>query len=546
MIEILNKLLALSVENEVAEFKEAKNSYSKDDLGKYFSALSNEANLKDLQQAWFVMGVKNNRTIVGTNISDIQINEYKNEIAQHTSPRSSFTNVHKVMKEGKTVLLFEVAAAPKGTPVSWKGHYYGRDGESLGALNGREYDTIKAQINTVDWSAQIIEGATIEDLSETAIAFAKIQYKEKHPKLKAEIDTWSNEVFLDKAKVTIKGKITHAAILLLGKPEAEHFINPAATRISWILKDKDNIEKDYEHFYNPFIMAVEQVSSKIRNLKYRYIKSGTLFPDEVDQFDPYIIREALHNCIAHQDYTLGGKVVVVENEDGWLSFANSGTFIPKSIEDVVIGDSPEPTYRNTFLVGAMVNLNMIDTIGSGIKRMFRIQREKFFPLPDYDFSGNKVKVTIIGKVMDLNYARKLAEMPNLSLNEIILLDKIAKQRTVSNEEAKTLRAKGLIEGRKPNFHISFDVAKATGEQAEYIKLRGFKDDYYKKMILEYIQKFGQAGKGDIDRLIYDTLPNVLSKEQKYNKIHNILYSMSRKERTIRNAGTHRTPKWIKA
>src|SRR5690606_32410444 len=108
--------------------------------------------------------------------------------------------------------------------------------------------------------------------------------------------------------------------------------------------------------------------------KYRYIKSDSLFPEEVDQYDPYIIREALNNCIAHQDYTLGGKIIVVENEDGLLTFTNSGKFIPNSVEEVVTSESPEPRYRNTFLVGAMVNLNMIDTIGSGIKRMYNIQR----------------------------------------------------------------------------------------------------------------------------------------------------------------------------
>jgi len=225
----------------------------------------------------------------------------------------------------------------------------------------------------------------------------------------------------------------------LGKPESEHFINPATARITWILKDKENIEKDYEHFSCPLVNVAEQIGIKIRNLKYRYIKSGTLFPDEVEQYDPYIIREALHNCIAHQDYSLGGKIVVVENEDGWLTFTNSGEFIPNSVEEVVTTDSPEEKYRNTFLVGAMVNLNMIDTIGSGIKKMFNIQRRKFFPLPEYDLSNNKVKVTITGKVVDINYARKLAEMPNLSLDEIILLDKVAKQKMLSDEEAKSLK-----------------------------------------------------------------------------------------------------------
>lgn len=525
MEKLLNTLLSTATETEVLEFKEAKLSYSKDKLGQYFSALANEANLKNKEKSYILFGVNNNREIVGTDISDDTLNEYKKEMADHTSPSLSFIDVQRIPTPKGNVVIFTVPPAPKGTPISWKGHRYGRNGESIGGLNDYELNQITSQKS--DWSAQIIEDASIEDLSKEAIEFAKTQFEEKNPKLKAEIENWPNTLFLDKAKVTIKGKITNTAILLLGKPESEHFINPATARITWILKDKDNIEKDYEHFYNPFINAVEQVRHKIRNLKYRYIKSGTLFPDEVDQYDPYIIREALHNCIAHQDYRLGGKIVVVENEDGWLSFSNSGNFIPKSVEEVVTSDSPEPTYRNTFLVGAMVNLNMIDTIGSGIKRMYNIQRKKFFPLPEYDLSGNKVKVTIAGKVMDLKYAQKIASMPNLSLDEIILLDKVSKSKPITDEDAKKLKSKSLIEGRKPNFFISSEIAKATGDEVEYMKQRGIDDAYCQKMILDYLGKFEKAQRKDFEKLLLKKLPDRLSTEAKKNKIKNNLQSLRR-------------------
>lgn len=544
MTQQLDSLLNLSTENEVVEFKEGKTQYSKDKLGRYFSALSNEANLKGQAQAWFVIGVKNDRTLVGSQISDVQINELKNEIAQHTSPRANFINVHRVIKENKTILLFEIPATPKGIPMCWKGHRYGRDGESLGGLSDWEYEAIKSQTNITDWSAQIIEDATLNDLSAEALRFARKQYAEKNPKLKKEIAQWSDKVFLNKAKITIKGKITRAAILLLGKPEAEHYLNPATSRITWILKDKDNIEKDYEHFGCPLILAVEKVKSKIRNLKYRYLKSGTLFPDEVEQYDDYIIREALNNCIAHQDYELGGKILVVENENSTLVFTNVGNFIPASIEEVVTTDAPEPKYRNRFLADAMVSLNMIDTIGSGIKRMFLIQRNKFFPLPEYDLSNNKVQLTIIGKVLDIQYAQKLAEMSNLTLQEIIYLDKVAKHKILSDEEATFLKQNNLIEGRKPNFYISSQIADVTGEKASYIRQRGFKDNHYKKMILDYIQEYKQASKKEIDDLILDILPSVLDKKQKTNKVRNIVYSMSKRDKTIENKGSNRYPKWV--
>lgn len=525
MIDVLNKLLALATENEVVEFKEAKSQYDKDKLGQYFSALSNEANLKGQKYAWLVFGVKNDKSIVGTIINDNQLNDYKNEMAQHTSPRLSFENVERIEIDGEKVIVCQIPAAPQGQPVSWKGHYYGRNGESLGALHDNERDRIKIQNTALDWSAQIIEAASIDDLSKEAIDFARKQYIEKNRKIESEIVQWDDVTFLNKAKVTIQGKITRAAILLLGKPESDHFINPAQAKISWILKDKENIEKDYEHFGCPFILSVNELKNKIRNLKYRYIQDGTLFPDEVEQFDAYIIRESLNNCIAHQDYTLNGKINVVEREDGMLTFSNAGSFIPVSVEQVIKADAPESRYRNPLLANAMVNLNMIDTTGSGIKRMFAIQRKKFFPLPDYDFSNKKVQVTIVGKVLDVNYARKLAQMPELSLDEIILLDKVVKSKIITDDEAKTLKLKLLIEGRKPNYHISANVAKATGEKADYIKQRGIDDGYCQKMIVEYLNKFGTGSKKDFEGLLLDKLPDVLDIKQKKNKLKNNLQSL---------------------
>lgn len=544
MIDIVDKLLSFSTETEVVEFKEAKTQFDKDKLGQYFSALSNEANLNGKEAAWIVFGVKNDKTIVGTSISDNQLNDYKNEMAQHSSPRLSFEFTERLEIENKKIILCKIPAAPQGQPVSWKGHYYGRDGESLGALHDNERDRIKIQNTTLDWSAQIIEAATINDLSKEAIDFARKQYIEKNRKIESEIVQWDDITFLNKAKVTIQGKITRAAILLLGKPEADHFINPAQAKISWILKDKENIEKDYEHFGCPFILSVNELKNKIRNLKYRYIKDGTLFPDEVDQFDAYIIRESLNNCIAHQDYTLNGKINVVEREDGMLTFSNAGTFIPESVEQVIKADAPESRYRNPFLANAMVNLNMIDTTGSGIKRMFNIQRAKYFPLPDYDLSKSKVKVTIIGKVLDIKYAKKLAQVPDLSLEEIILLDKVSKSKPITDADARTLKSKLLIEGRKPNYHISAIVALNTGEKEQYIKNRGFKDEHYKKMILDYIKEYKSATKENLDNLILDILPKVLDKPQKENKLRNLLFAMHKKDKTIENKGTTRKAVWF--
>ncbi|WP_190311505.1 hypothetical protein [Polaribacter sp. IC066] len=136
-------------------------------------------------------------------------------------------------------------------------------------------------------------------------------------------------------------------------------------------------------------------------------------------------------------------------------------------------------------------------------------------------------------------------MPNLSLEEIILLDKVAKNKNLNSEEIKLLKSKKLIEGRKPNFYISSKVALVVGEKGDYIKMRGLKDEHYKKMILEYLAKYKTATKGDIDNLILELLPTILDINKKKNKLRNIIYAMSNKDNLIKNIGTNRKPKWVK-
>ncbi|MCF8987092.1 transcriptional regulator [Pseudomonas sp. SZ57] len=525
----LHRLLASSGESEVVEFKEAKNGYDFSKLGKYFSALSNEANLKGVPSAWLVFGVKDNLQVVGSQFREAfkDLQSLKKEVADKVSQRLSFIDIHTVLHPDGRVLLFEIPAAPQGLPVTWEGHYYGRDGESLGPLSLEEIERIRGQNRPQDWSAGICPGASLADLSTEAIALARREFATKHPKMAAELPAWSDETFLNKSKLTIQGQITRTAILLLGKPEAAHWLNPASPTISWILKDRDGSERDYQHFSCPLLASADEVYRKIRNLKYRYMSDSSLFPEEVDQYDPFIIREALNNAIAHQDYQLGGKVSVVEFEDGQLCFSNPGAFIPGSVEQVIQADAPESRYRNRFLTDAMVNLNMIDTIGSGIRKMFLIQKNRFFPLPEYQLEQNRVQVTITGRVLDISYARKLAELPNLALDDIILLDRVQKHKSLSDAQVRHLKAQRLIEGRKPNFHISAQVARHSDDLAQYILNRGIDDTHYKRLICELIQQSGSARRSAIDKLLVDKLPDVLDIQQKAHKIKNLLQSLKK-------------------
>lgn len=549
LLSILDQLRGKPAEDEVHDFKSAKNSFDSKELGEYFSALANEANLRGQPHAWLIFGVEDKEhKIVGSNFrrNRKDLDSLKYEIAKKITNQITFIEIYELFLPEGRVVMFQIPPAPKGMPLAFEETWWGREGESKVKLNIEKIERIRSQTIREDWTSLVVTDSDIEDLDPEAIKKAKMEFAEKNPAKKQEIDSWDDLTFLNKAKLTIKGKITNTAIILLGKPESSTLLSPSIATISWILKDDNNREKDYKHFGPPYLLNAKKVLENIRNLTIRHLPSGTIFPLETSQYDPWVLREALNNCIAHQDYTLYGRINVVETPSKVL-FTNVGSFLPGNVESVIKQDAPQEVYRNRFLAEAMVNLNMIDTQGSGIKKMFETQMQRFFPLPDYDLSqSNKVLVSIRGEIIDEKYTQLLIARTDLDLWTIILLDKVQKKMPITKEELKMLKAKGAVEGRYPNIYVSSLIAKSTEDEREkskYIKQRGFNDEHYRKMILDYIKKYGSASRKEIDSLIFDLLPQVLSPQQKREKINNLIRFL-RKANIIKNSKSNRKSCWI--
>ena len=191
----------------------------------------------------------------------------------------------------------------------------------------------------------------------------------------------------------------------------------------------------------------------------------------------------------------------------------------------------------------MVNLDMIDTMGYGIKKMFLEQRKRYFPLPDYDLSDpDHVTLEIMGRLIDENYSRILIEKADLGLRHVIALDKVQKRKKLTKDELRMLRKEKLVEGRAPNVYVASHIAEITGEKAQYIKNRGLDDLHYEKMVLELIERFGHVKREDVNTLLFDKLPDVFTLVQKKNKIGNLLTKL-RKSGLIINVGSRTAPRW---
>jgi ATP-dependent DNA helicase RecG len=546
---LLEELLQQNGEQTWLEFKSnvapQRASITSEGIGEYISALSNGATISNQDFGYLILGIEDQtKHIIGTNFKPstykIGNQDFELWLRLFVSPKINF-EIFEFDYQLNHLVIFRIPAA-KGEPVSFQKKYFIRiNSQKTDLLNYPAY--VRQIYNSLDdWSAKTIDSATIADLDETALSVARTKFKEKNTQeiFYSEIDNWDTSVFLDKAKITIHGKITNTAILLLGKPEAVHLISPSIAEITWKL---DTEEKAYEHFGTPLLLNTTKVLQKIRNYQYKFFPNNELLSVTVNKYETRVVLEAMHNAIAHQDYALNARIIVTEKTDK-LIFSNIGGFFSGTPEEYFYGEKTPERYRNPWLVKAMVNLGMIDTMGYGIYTMLLEQRKRFFPLPDYHLSdSNRVVLEIYGHEIDTNYSKLLMEHKDLKLESVILLDRVQKKLSISKEAADILRKQKLIEGRTPNYFVSASIAQATGQKASYSKNKAFEKTYYLDLIIKSITEHGFLERSDVDDLLWNKLPDWMDDKQRKSKITNLLTELRISNR-IKNNGNDKKPQWI--
>ena len=529
---------------EWKEFKNLKNSFcgdEKDDVISYVSAIAN------MEGGFLVIGVHDKTLeIVGT---DTYNYDRQKAILRLTDRCANLSSEGLDIMEyitsdtQKKVWVIRIPKHLPKRPVYAHDKAWQRIEDSLVELTPERLNAILDEplFTGSDWSAEIVPNATIDDLDEVAIAKARVMFKKVHSRIPAEeVNAWSVPEFLSNAGVMIDGGITRAAIILLGKPVSVFKLRPAVVRVTWSLRDEKQDVVDYEHFTAPFILTVDQILAKVRNLTMREMPGGTLFPDVMQQYDDYSMREILHNCIAHQDYTLQERINLVENP-GFLYYANGGSFIPGTVQKALATHGPQRHYRNECLCNAMVNFNMIDIVGRGIRKIFNQQWERRFPMPDYEIDAAKkeVAVRLYGNAINEKYTKLLKENKDLSFEDCLLLDAVQKGHQLNEVDAKNLLSRGLIEVQDDQYYISLDVARKTKQVPEYTRTKGLERDKLKQMVLQFVQNSGEDGatREMIISYLANALPERNTKEQNQRLVGNILSEMNT-DGLIKNSRKH--------
>ena len=530
---LLNEYPQENARCEWKEYKNLKNSFcgdEKNDVISYVSAIAN------MDGGDLVIGVHDKTLeIVGTDTYNYDKQKAILRLTErcvNLSTEDLYIDEFITDDTNRKVWVIHIPKHLPKRPVFAHNKAWQRIEDSLVEMTTERMSTILDEpiFSETDWSAQIVSDATIDDLDEVAIAKARMMFKKVHSRIpEAEVNAWTVETFLSKCGIMKNGGITRAAIILLGKYESAFKLRPAVVQVTWTRRDEKQDVVDYEHFTVPFILTVDEILSKIENLTMREMPGGTLFPDTMKQYDDYTIREALHNCIAHQDYTMQQRINFVENPT-YLYYSNAGSFIPGTLENALTNEEPQAYFRNECLCRAMVDFNMIDTVSRGIKKMFNEQWRRHFPMPDYeiDAKNRKVSVRIYGNEINKQYTNLLKTNDSLTLWDCISLDAVQKGRTIHEDVAQNLLNRGLIEGEAPNYTISLGIAKATNQLQGYTKQKGLDKEKMKQMILQYLKNAGTDGakRDSIYEYIKDVMPQVKTHEQQLRLLGDILSALS--------------------
>ena len=526
-------------------YLEFKSNYQEvDKLGRYISALSNGACLDHQDFAYLYFGVDDETLeIKGTTFDCAKVKAAGNEalelyLRRMVVPKVNFSII-EFMYEGKQrVVLFKIPAAVN-EPTTYKQKPYIRVDSHVTDLT--PYVDWMRQIYTsqIDWSAQIVEGATLEDLDPEAIMIARKGFKERFPQFSADVDNWADSVFLDRANLTQDGMITRTALLLVGKREKAHKLGHIAQIVWKCYQDKETFG---DIFTIPFIKATTDVLGCIRNYRFKIYPHNSMIPAEVLKYDTRSILEGMHNCILHQDYVCNERILVIDDTDK-LTFENAGGFYEGDYEEYITGQKTPKRYRNPFLAKAMDNVKMVDSKGYGIHNMFLRQKERYLPMPDYKGSNDsRVVMHLPGTVLDEKYSIMLLENSNINLTEAVLLDQVQKGILPNDNAIAMLRKKHLIEGRKPRLFVAKQLAQNTGTKVEYSKHKGLEVKSCESLLLSTLKEHGKLSRTEIDSLLWNVVSDQLDDKQKKSKIGNILTNL-RKRKLIENETVGNYSKW---
>jgi len=502
------------------EFKEAKTQYAynsgrKSVLG-YVSAIANEGG------GYLVFGIKeaSPHEVCGSQAFEGKEGKLEQDVYRDLKIRIKTTTL---FENRKRILIIQIPSRPIGKALYFEDIPLMRVGESLTRMSDEMYFSI-LQEQEPDFSSKICEGLTYEYLDKKAIEKMKSLYadKQKNPSFLQIRD----ERMLSDLQLAVNGKLTYAALILLGKSDTIDRYLPQS-RIIWEYRNTETqIHYDRRQtITEPFITGIDSVWSLIDqptlNLNHP-IQAGLVVYNIYD-FNREVVREGILNSYAHRDYTLTSDVVMKQYPQ-MIEIINPGGF-PKGVSiDNILTVSSTP--RNKLIADVLEKTGLVERSGQGVDKIYSETLAEGKQKPDYSRTNPyQVTLRIRTQVVDKSFAVFIRQYRNrtnhiLSAEQVIALSEIRDGNIINihSETIEQLKQAGLIKS------VERSGLKLT-----------LADDYFK--LANKPSKIGeQYVIGDIEHILFSLYNN-------RKKIGDLEKDLS--ESLTRNQLKHLLPKLLK-
>lgn len=474
------------------EFKEAKQNYHFESLVEYCVALANEGGGK------IILGVTDRRPrrIVG---SDAFAEPGRTEAGLHQRLSHRIPLEELQLPEGR-VLVVHVPGRLPGTAWQINGKYLKRAGDELTGMGDSELKAIFAEAGP-DFSAESCLGATLDDLSPTALKLFRERWAQKTQDDRKL--SWTDAETLTNAELLVDGKMTYAALILFGSHIATgRWLAQAELVFEYRSSDASGPAADREELRSGFLTWQDALWNRInlRNDKQSY--QDGLFRMDLLTFDEVAVREALLNAVAHRDYRLGGSIFVRQYRRRLEVVSPGG--LPTGITPENILDQQNP--RNRRLAEALGRCGLIERSGQGMNLMFENAIRQGKPLPSFaGTSGHEVRLTLSGIVRSpafVKFLERLGEqtLRSFSTDDFLALDALHREQPLSvqlKERLPGLVAVGAVEmvgrGRGVRYILSEALYAALGTKGTHTRKAGLDRETNKALLLKHLSKQKQAG-----------------------------------------------------
>jgi ATP-dependent DNA helicase RecG len=242
----------------------------------------------------------------------------------------------------------------------------------------------RGDLGLLDFSAQLIEQATFEDLNPLEFERLRQTLKKHHGDLSL-LELSDKEIVKGLRLAETRGDFlvpNIAGLLLLGHEESVRKFIPTHMVHFQVLDSSGNVKVNDDLAF-PLIKCIEEVESRfLSRLDEEEVMSG-MYRIPIPAYHREGFREVVNNALLHRDYSRMGAVFIQWYQDHMLITNPGGFPVGITLANILVH---EPKPRNERLADAFKRIGLVEKTGRGVDRIYLGQLWYGRPAPDYSRS----------------------------------------------------------------------------------------------------------------------------------------------------------------